>query len=215
MNWPFGDLLPLSADVIAVDWPWDITLYSEAGNKKSASAQYDTMPLSEILEFAPLIGQLASRDCLCLMWGCEWMAPRDRQDVLEAMGFTYKSTLNWRKTTKNGKVRWGPGYRVRTQHEPIYLGTIGNPQHKAFPSLFDGIAREHSRKPEEFYSLVEKCTPKAMLRVDIFSRQSRPHWKNWGREKNLFDAGDPVSLMRERPAPETIIEPMSLFPDAA
>jgi N6-adenosine-specific RNA methylase IME4 len=211
VNWPFGDLNPLSADVIAVDWPWDIALYSEVGNKKSASAQYDTMPLSEILEFAPLIGQLASKDCLGLMWGCEWMAPRDRQDVLEAMGFTYKSTLNWRKTTKNGKVRMGPGYRVRTMHEPIYLGTIGNPEHKAFPSIFDGLAREHSRKPESFYHLVEKHTPSAMLRLDIFSRQSRPNWVNWGREKNLFDVGQPASLMRNVSAPAPIVEPMPLF----
>lgn len=211
MTWPFGDLRPLSADVMAIDWPWDFSLYSEAGSDKSASAQYDTMSLPEIMEFAPKIGMLAAKDCLGLMWGCEWMLPSDRQAVLEAMGFTYKSTMIWRKTTKNGKVRTGTGYRVRTMHEPVYIGTIGNPIHKAFPSVFDGLAREHSRKPEEFYHLVEKCTPNAMLRLDVFSRQSRPNWRNWGREKNLFDTDQTVTIKRGRPAPAAIIEPMPLF----
>lgn len=215
MNWPFGNIRPLSADVISVDFPWAIELYSEEGNEKSASAQYDVMTLAEIMDFAPQISMLASRDCLCLMWGCEWMAPKDRQAVLEAMGFTYKSTVIWRKTTKNKKVRWGPGYRVRTMHEPIYIGTTGNPTHKAFPSIFDGLAREHSRKPEEFYSLVEAHTPKAMCRLDLFSRQSRPNWTNWGREKTLFDAEAPASLRRERSATATQAEPLSLFPETA
>lgn len=213
MTWPFGDIRPLSADVIAIDWPWDIELYSEAGNLKSASAQYDTMSLEEILDFAPKVGMLAAKDCLCLMWGCEWMRPSDRERVLETMGFSYKSSLHWRKTTKNGKVRMGPGYRVRTMHEPIYIGTIGNPSHKAFPSIFDGVAREHSRKPESFYSMVEKHTPGAILRLDLFSRQTRANWLNWGREANLFDAGDPGSLMRERPAPAVELEEMPLFPE--
>lgn len=211
MDWPFGDLRPLSADVIVTDFPWDFSLYSEEGNQKSASAQYDVMSLASILELAALIGQLASKDSLGLMWGCEWMAPRDRQAVLEAMGFTYKSSIMWRKITRNGKMRWGTGYRVRSCHEPIYLGTIGNPEHKAFPSVFDGVAREHSRKPNEFYSLVEECTPKAMLRLDMFSRESRPNWQNWGREKNLFDTEEPVTIKRDRPAPAPIIEPMTLF----
>lgn len=211
MNWPFGGLRPFSADVISTDFPWSFELYSEEGNSKSASAQYDVMSLPDIIELAKQIGILASRDCLGLMWGCEWMTPNDRQIVLEAMGFTYKSTMIWRKTTKNGKVRMGPGYRVRTMHEPVYIGTIGNPIHKAFPSVFDGIAREHSRKPEEYYSLVEKCTPHAMLRLDMFSRQSRLNWTNWGREKNLFDTDEPVKTKRDRPAPVSKIEPMTLF----
>lgn len=215
MTWPFGDIRPLSADVIAVDFPWDFSLYSEAGNEKSASAQYDTMSLNEILEFAPQIGMLAGRDCLCLMWCCEWMLPADRQRVLEAMGFDYRSTMMWRKTTKNDKVRYGTGYRVRSMHEPIYIGVIGNPVHRAFPSIFDGLAREHSRKPESFYSLVESCTPNAMTRLDMFSRQSRPRWQNWGFEKSLFDSKDSKPKKRERLAPAPVLEPMTLFPDAA
>lgn len=214
MIWPFGDIKPLSADVISVDFPWDFKTYSEKGISKSAKAQYDTMSLSEILEFAPKIGMLAGKDCLCLCWCCEWMQPSDRQAVLEAMGFTYKSTMIWLKETKNGKSRLGTGYRVRSMHEPVYIGTIGNPKHKAFPSTFRGVAREHSRKPEEFYQLVERCTPNAMLRLDLFSRQTRPHWKNWGKEKDLFDTPLTEPIRRAvQPKFQPPPEPMPLFPE--
>lgn len=59
--------------------------------------------------------------------------------------------------------------------------------HKAFKSVFDGIAREHSRKPDEFYAMVEQhCRPIAPL--DLFSRQERPGWVSWGNETGKFAA---------------------------
>jgi N6-adenosine-specific RNA methylase IME4 len=213
MDWPFGDLTPLSFDLISADPPWEYELYSEAGNEKAASAQYDTMPLDQIM--AMPVGHLARGDCLLLLWGCGWMPPARRQSVMEAWGFTYKSEFAWRKTTRRGKVRMGPGYRVRTMHEPIYLGVMGNPLHKAFPSIFDGIARQHSRKPEEFYRLVDKVSP-ASTKLDLFSRASRPGWSNWGYESTLFDDGDPTSTKRDRgPEPEQAPASLPLFDIAA
>jgi N6-adenosine-specific RNA methylase IME4 len=213
IDWPFDDLLPLSFDLISADPPWEYELYSEEGAAKSASAHYDTMPLDDIK--AMPVGHLARGDCLLLLWGCEWMPPADRQAVMEAWGFTYKSALLWRKTTKNGKVRMGPGYRVRTMHEPVYLGVMGNPKHKAFPSIFDGIAREHSRKPEEFYDMVNRVSPHS-TKLDLFSRQSRPGWVNWGREANKFDGGEHSATKRERSAPQPEESaPLPLFDNAA
>lgn len=213
IDWPFGSLMPLSFDLISADPPWEYELYSEAGNQKAASAQYDTMPLAEIMALP--VGHLARGDCLLLLWGCGWMPPAQRQGVMEAWGFTYKSELAWRKTTRRGKVRMGPGYRVRTMHEPIYLGVMGNPQHKAFKSIFDGVARQHSRKPEEFYDAVTKASPKSN-KLDLFSRNTRPGWTNWGRESSKFDDGDPESMKRViGPAIQQAAEPMPLFPQAA
>ncbi len=183
--WQFGDLRMFGYDLLAIDPPWDFELYSEAGAEKSASKHYATMPLAEIM--ALRIGDLARGDCLLLLWCCEWVPPGARQRVLDAWGFTYKTTIAWRKTTARGKVRMGPGYRARTMHEPVIVATIGNPQHKAFPSLFDGVAREHSRKPEEFYRMVEACSPKS-TRADVFSRQPRVGWDAFGNETQKFAA---------------------------
>lgn len=201
MDWPFGDLSPLSFDVICADNPWPFTLFSEAGNEKSASAQYDTMSIEEIAALP--VDRLARGDCLLLMWATGAGLP-DALRVMTAWGFQYKSEMIWRKTTRHGKVRMGTGYRVRSMHEPVLIGTIGNPQHKPFPSLFDGLAREHSRKPDSFYSLVEKHTPSA-FRLDMFARQSRPGFMTWGNERTKFDAGTPVSMKR-------VIEPEPVQP---
>jgi len=107
-------------------------------------------------------------------------------EVMTAWGFVFKSEIVWIKVTKNGLPRMGTGYRVRTMHEPILVGTIGSPQHKAFPSAFLGIAREHSRKPVEFYDLVRKRTPR-WRRADLFSRETREGFQGWGDQHGLFD----------------------------
>lgn len=183
-DWPFGSLRMFGYDVIVIDPPWRFDLRSEAGAAKSAAAHYDTMSLSDIRALP--VGRLARADCLLLLWCCEWMAPGDRQSVLDSWGFTYKSTLVWRKVTANGKPRLGTGYRVRTMHEPVVVATTGAPVHKPLHSVIDGIARQHSRKPEEFYAAVEQAAP-AAYRADLFARQSRPGWDTWGREATKFD----------------------------
>ena len=56
---------------------------------------------------------------------------------------------------------------------------------KAFPVCFEGKRREHSRKPEEFYDLVKRVSPEP--RIDIFSRESREGFDQFGNEKDKFD----------------------------
>lgn len=180
-EWRFGGLRMFGYDVIAIDPAWDFKLYSDAGAKKSAKRHYKTMTLEEIKALP--VGELAQRDCLLLLWCCEWVPPGARQAVLDAWGFTYKTSINWRKMTPNGKVRMGPGYRARTMHEPILVATTGNPRHKAFPSTFDGIAREHSRKPESFYQMVERC-PIAAARTSSRVRTVRAGTRSVMRREN-------------------------------
>jgi len=186
MTWPFGDLQMFGYDVIVADPPWAFELRSEAGEGKSAAAHYDLMSLDAI-KVLP-VGQLARGDCLLLLWTCGWaIATGQAQDVAKAWGFTPISEIIWRKTTVNEKVRMGPGYRVRTMHEPVLLCIAGNPMHKPFPSLINGLAREHSRKPDEFYRAVVKATPRAMRRADLFSRETREGFEAWGNEIGKFD----------------------------
>jgi N6-adenosine-specific RNA methylase IME4 len=170
-------------DVIVVDPPWPYQLRSERGESKSYAAHYGAMPLAEI--YALGIGELARMPALCLLWGISsmWM---EAHTALTSWGFVYKSELIWRKVTARGKLRMGTGYRIRSCHEPVLLGALGNPKHKPFPSCFDGIAREHSRKPEEFYRLIEAHAPGRWY-VDVFARQSRPGWDTWGFEAGKFD----------------------------
>jgi N6-adenosine-specific RNA methylase IME4 len=102
-------------------------------------------------------------------------------------GTPARGAIVWLKRYPIGKARVGTGYRVRTMREPILVCAVGNPQHKPFPSTFDGIAREHSRKPDEFYDIVLAHTPHAMRRADLFSRQTRLGFHGWGNEHGKFD----------------------------
>jgi N6-adenosine-specific RNA methylase IME4 len=184
--WQFGSLRMFGYDVIVADPPWDFENYSDAGTVKGADPHYSVMSLADIK--ALRVGDLARGDCLLLLWatGCMWP---QALDVMTAWGFVYKSEMVWRKVTRTGKVRMGTGYRVRTCHEPILVGTIGNPKHAPFLSSFDGLAREHSRKPEEFYHMVEACTP-ASWRADLFARTRRRGWESWGNETEKFEAAE-------------------------
>jgi len=66
------------------------------------------------------------------------------------------------------------------------LGGLGGRQrHAAFPSIFDGVAREHSREPDEFYKIVVDKTAGAD-RCDLFSRETRPGVDAWGNEPGKF-----------------------------
>ncbi|WP_272950645.1 MT-A70 family methyltransferase [Sinorhizobium meliloti] len=78
-------------------------------------------------------------------------------------------------------------YRVRTTGEIVLVGALGNPkQSHVPPTIFDGIAREHSRKPEAFYNLCDRVMPHAR-RADVFAREQRSGWRAFGDEVSKFD----------------------------
>jgi N6-adenosine-specific RNA methylase IME4 len=41
--------------------------------------------------------------------------------------------------------------------------------------------REHSRKPDELYSVIEACSPGPYL--ELFARHPRKGWVQWGNEE--------------------------------
>lgn len=184
MMWPFAPLIPMSYDVLSIDPPWRFRTWSETNQAKSASRHYDLMMIEDIKALP--VGQLAQGDCLLLLWATAPMLPQ-AFDCMKAWGFTYKSNMVWRKVTESGKSRMGTGYWARSMHEQVLIGSLGKPRKfSAFPSIFDGVAREHSRKPEQYYRLVEKHTS-GLRRADVFSRESRPDWAAFGSEVGKFD----------------------------
>jgi N6-adenosine-specific RNA methylase IME4 len=185
-NWPFDPLESGIYDVIVADPPWAFKTWSRTNQEtgKGAIAQYSLMDLDAI-KLLPVDG-LARSDALLLLWSPSWaVLTGQAQEVARAWGFTPVTELVWRKITRNGKARWGTGYWARSLHECVVLSTRGKPPRKAFPSCFDGIAREHSRKPDEFYQLVRERTQGR--RANLFSRQTREGFESWGLEHGKFD----------------------------
>ena len=181
--WRFAPLAVRSYDVLVIDPPWHFSTWSPAGQtSKSASGQYRTMPLTEIMALP--VRELLKPDAIVYLWATGAMLPHALA-TMQAWGITYKTSFVWRKVTPNGKVRWGTGRWAQSGHELVLLGTVGKPRCFLSPSIFDGLAREHSRKPDEFYDIIAKKTP-GLRCADVFAREHREGWDCWGDELGKF-----------------------------
>ena len=193
--WPFDPLRVFGYDLAELDPPWHFDLYSAKGAEKSPQAQYATMSLDDIKALP--VGNLLAPGGVCVMW-CTWplVAVGAHVDVIRGWGLEPVTGGGWAKRTASGKLRWGTGYSARSLHEPYIIAKLPGAKWKGagFPNLvetleadsLDGLAREHSRKPDEFYARCEAAWPEAR-RVSLFSRQSRTGWEVWGNEAAKFD----------------------------
>ena len=189
MMWPFGHLKMFGYDVAVVDPPTDFELYSEAGNAKSASAHYGTMSWDHLAALP--VGQLVRCNGIILLWACP-PTLRHSFGLLDAWGARYKTELVW------PKGRMATGYRSRGMHESVLLGVFGDEHqiHNAFYGVITGKAREHSRKPDEFFEMVIDRTP-GLDRCELFGRQTREGFDVWGDQATLFDNG-PVETRKRK-----------------
>jgi N6-adenosine-specific RNA methylase IME4 len=188
-GWPFAPLNVHSYDLVVIDPPWPFKTWSQAGQAKSGSSHYRIMTIDKIMAL-PVRGLLKDH-AVVLLWATGAMLAQ-AIDVMRAWGVSFKTELAWRKVTRNGKVRVGCGFWARTMHEPVLLGTVGKPPKFTLPSCFDGLAREHSRKPDEFYRMISERTP-GLRRADLFAREHREGWDCWGDEVEKFSRGPVAS----------------------
>ena len=187
-SWPFDPLPPLMWDLIVIDPPWRHEARSEKGvTAKSAGGQYETMSIHEISRLP--VADLGRGNAVYWIWATHAMI--DQQiAVTRFWGLKFSTTGVWVKRTVKGKLGFGTGQRLRCASEPFIIATLGRPlTTKSIRTVIEGPIREHSRKPDEAYAAAERLYPAAINRADIFSRESRPGWENWGFESNKFDNG--------------------------
>jgi N6-adenosine-specific RNA methylase IME4 len=106
--------------------------------------------------------------------------------VMAAWGFTYTTTLVWHKVRKDGGSDGrGVGFYFRNVTEVVLFGVRGMDARTLAPgrtqtNLIATRKREHSRKPDELYPIIEACSGRPFL--ELFERSSRPGWASWGQE---------------------------------
>ncbi|MBL9177366.1 MAG: hypothetical protein JNM65_04825 [Verrucomicrobiaceae bacterium] len=172
--------------------------------------RYPTMELQEIMDLP--ISQLAARQSHLYLWVPNALLQEGLR-VMAAWGFTYKSNLVWYKIRKDrGPDGRGVGFYFRNVTELILFGVKGSmrtlPPGRTQVNLLSTQKREHSRKPDEIYDLVESCSPGPYL--ELFARFRRPGWDQWGNEdvetNSLHDVAhrtghiDPQLRLLEAPA---------------
>lgn len=105
-------------------------------------------------------------------------------DTMERWGFTYKTNLIWYKVRKDGGPdRRGVGFYFRNVTEVILFGIRGRNCRTLAPgrsqeNMIISQKREHSKKPDEQFDLIESCSPGPF--IELFARGARPGWFAWG-----------------------------------
>jgi N6-adenosine-specific RNA methylase IME4 len=155
-------------------------------------ARYETMTLEDI-EALPVSDAVADGAHLYLWVPNALLA--EGLTVMTKWGFTYKTNLVWFKTRKDGGPDGrGVGFYFRNVTELVLFGVRGSRRTlepgRRQVNLFAERKREHSRKPEQLYDIIERCSPGPYL--ELFARHGRDGWHQWGDELRL-DSGDPTA----------------------
>ena len=153
--------------VILADPPWS---YSDLGHSRRIDRIYPVLKLQDICALP--VREIAADDAVLFLWTTSPMLLKEAPAVIDAWGFSYKSSLIWDKEI------FGMGHYWRVQHEILLLATRGQPGIAAvhnLPSIIRSRRAAHSVKPVEAYEHIEKMYPEAR-RVELFARQPREGW---------------------------------------
>ena len=145
--------------------------------------RYPTMKLEDIMKLP--VGDVADEKSHLYLWVPNALLPEGLQ-VMEAWGFDFKTNLIWEKTRKDGEPDGrGVGFYFRNVTEILLFGIKGEKNRTLDPgrsqvNLIRAMKKEHSRKPEEFIDLIEKCSNAPYL--EVFARGNRDSWDMWGNQ---------------------------------
>lgn len=149
--------------------------------------RYGTMTLPEI-KALPVV-HAAAPICHLYMWVPNALLP-EGLDVMKSWGFQYKSNIVWHKIRKDGGSDGrGVGFYFRNVTEVLLFGIRGKHARTLQPgrtqvNYLSSRKREHSRKPDEQYELIESCSHGPFM--ELFARGTRPDWVTWGKQADQY-----------------------------
>lgn len=147
--------------------------------------RYSTMNLDEIMALP--VSDVSDEKSHLYLWVPNALLPEGLA-VMKAWGFEYKTNLIWEKVRKDGQPDGrGVGFYFRNVTEILLFGIKGDKNRTLQPgrsqvNLLRTMKREHSRKPDEFVSLIEACSQGP--RLEMFARGNREDWDMWGNQAN-------------------------------
>ena len=149
--------------------------------------RYETMTLQEIKELPVHI--VADSPSHLYLWVPNALL-QEGLEVMKAWGFEYKTNIIWHKIRKDGGPDGrGVGFYFRNTTEIILFGVRGNMRTldpgRRQVNIIKTQKQEHSRKPEELYSVIEQCSPGPYL--ELFARGGRDGWDVWGNQSDNYE----------------------------
>ena len=168
---------------VLADPPWRFTNRTgKVAPEHHRLGRYGTMSLEEIKALP--VGDVTAKNAHLYLWVPNALLP-EGIEVMRAWGFRYVSNIIWAKRRKDGGPDGrGVGFYFRNVTEPILFGVKGSMRTlapgRSTVNMIETRKREHSRKPDEQYDLIEACSPGPYL--EMFARYARPGWTVWGNE---------------------------------
>lgn len=169
---------------ILADPPWQfVNRTGKVAPEHARLSRYGTLDLAAIAGL-PVAAHAAPTAHLYL-WVPNALLPEGLA-VLKAWGFAYKSNIVWHKIRRDGGPDGrGVGFYFRNVTELLLFGVRGPNARTAAAgrtqvNFLATRKREHSRKPDEQYPLIESCSPGPYL--ELFARGPRAGWTVWGNQ---------------------------------
>lgn len=150
-------------------------------------ARYSTMSFQEIGGLP--VELIAMETAHLYLWVPNALLPYGLE-VMDSWGFNYKTNIIWYKVRKDGGPdRRGVGFYFRNVTEMILFGIRGKNARTLQPgrsqeNIIVSQKREHSRKPDEQYDLIEACSPGPF--IELFARGPRKGWFGWGDQAEEY-----------------------------
>jgi N6-adenosine-specific RNA methylase IME4 len=186
---------------ILADPPWRFTNRTgKMAPEHKRLSRYGTMTFEEIMALP--VEELVSPTAHLYLWCPNALLPQGLE-VMKAWGFSYKSNIVWHKVRKDGGSDGrGVGFYFRNVTELILFGVKGKNARTLAPgrrqvNLLATRKREHSRKPDEQYDIIEACSPGPFL--ELFARGTRKCWTSWGNQadSDIGERGQPCRIWLE------------------
>ena len=172
-------------ETIVVDPPWPMVKIERDVRPNQVGFDYPTMSLEELSNFSSTLNKMAADNCHLFMWTTQKHLPT-ALNLVDHYGFHYVLAMVWHKA--GGYQPTGlPQYNC----EFVVYARKGTPKFVTTQGFFcclNGARREHSRKPDEFYDMIRLVTRGP--RIDIFSREPRDGFDQYGNETTKFEAAE-------------------------
>jgi N6-adenosine-specific RNA methylase IME4 len=172
---------------ILVDPPWRFqNSTGKIAPEHKRLARYPTLSLDEIKNIP--VANVTAAQCHLYLWVPNALI-QEGLEVLKYWGFTYKTILIWYKIRKDGGPDGrGVGFYFRNVTEMVLFGVKGKLRTlkpgRTQVNIMTSQKREHSRKPDELYEIIENCSPGPYL--EMFARGERRNWVTWGNESKAY-----------------------------
>lgn len=173
---------------IMADPPWQFqNKTGKIAPEHKRLARYGTMTLPEIMALP--VAEVAAPTAHLYLWVPNAMLP-EGLEVMKAWGFKYKGNIVWHKIRKDGEPDGrGVGFYFRNTTELLLFGVRGKNARTLAPgrsqvNIIKTRKREHSRKPDEQYPIIEKCSTGPFL--EMFARGPRKGWTVWGNQSEDY-----------------------------